>query len=396
MSLRLTAVEAFSVRLVRSAEAALGTAGSPAGLQSGSAEYRWSESVAALYAVHFETALVRIRTDAGITGWGEAQAPLVPEVACTLVNRLLAAVLAGEGFDGTPSAIEHFWQRMYQTMRVRGHTGGFMLDAIAGVDLALWDLAGKMAGRGIADLLGGLRRRVPAYVSGLPRTNRLAAAETFFQENFRTFKLFLEAAPEVLLADYDRLRARFGDQVRIAVDALWRLDLDQALAFGRALDQRNALWLECPMMPEDAEAHGRLARALRTPIALGESYRTRWELVPFFRERAVGILQPDLGRCGITESLRLSRLAAGHGVEVVPHLSIALGPQIAAAVHFAAAAGCPWLEYNPAVLEVANRLLVRPIAVDGQGWTVPEGPGLGVEWNENATSLFPAMSGGES
>ena len=126
-----------------------------------------------------------------------------------------------------------------------------------------------------------------------------------------------------------------------------------------------------------------LSAAIETPIALGESYRTRYELGPFFRAGVLQWLQPDLGRVGITESLQLAAEARRRSIRVVPHVSIALGPQIAAALHFAAAVPeCPLVEFNPKVLEMANRLLAEPITVRGAAYKLPQGPGLGVDVDE--------------
>ena len=137
------------------------------------------------------------------------------------------------------------------------------------------------------------------------------------------------------------------------------------------------------MPPEDPVAHGDLAAAIVTPLALGESYRTRYELAPFFRAGALGYVQPDLGRTGLTEGGRIAEQASREGIPVVPHLSIALGPQIAAAIHFAAAtANCSKLEFNPAVLTVANRYLRSPLEVVGAKFIVPQGPGLGLDMLE--------------
>jgi D-galactarolactone cycloisomerase len=139
------------------------------------------------------------------------------------------------------------------------------------------------------------------------------------------------------------------------------------------------MWLEAPLAPESAGQHAALARAISTPLAIGESYRTVFELEPFFEACAMQYVQPDLGRTGITEGLRIARAAEARGIAVVPHVSIALGPQIAAAVHFAAAVpNCAMLEFNPNVVETANRYLEEPLRMDGAAYVVPEGPGLGV------------------
>lgn len=382
--MRIASVEAFPIRLQRNRQATQRTAGSPTALKAGDATYRWSTTVPALYSSFFETALIKISTSEGLTGWGESQAPLAPEVACTIVEHLLRPVLLGAEFFGGTNEIADLWNLMYRTMRVRGQTGGFMLDAISGVDIALWDLAGKIRGVSVSRLLSDSPRdTVAAYLSGVPGEGPEQRAMTVNQyraEGFRTFKLFHEASPDELLSIFDAVSQMAGAGVRIAVDGLWRFEPETALAFGRELDRRNALWFEAPLAPESAEAHAHLARSLRTPIAIGESYRTRFEMAPFFVSGAIGFAQPDIGRTGITEGRRIANQAAQHGAVVIPHLSIALGPQIAAAIHFSAATeGCVSLEFNPAVLKTANQYLVKPLVLRNAQYLVPDGPGLGID-----------------
>jgi galactonate dehydratase len=384
--MKIARVEAIPVRLSRARDGALGTAGSPTALSGPPARFRRSDRVGALYAEDFETALVKVTLDSGLAGWGEAQAPLAPEVACTIADLLLRPVLEGAEFDGSRGAIEWLWERMYSTMRVRGQTGGFMLDAISGVDLALWDLAGRMAGQPVAALIAGApaRERVPAYLSGVwgaDPEERLEWTRPYAEAGFRAVKLFFDGEPEPLLETARLLRSRRGWEV--AVDALWRLTPETAGEFGRRLDELGARWLEAPLPPEDPLAHAALARTISTPLALGESYRTRIELAPFFRAGALRIVQPDLGRCGITEGLRIAEMARAHGALVVPHVSIALGPQIAAAIHYAAALDlCPLLEFNPSVLAVANQFLETPLELAAAHYVVPSAPGLGAEVRE--------------
>ncbi|MEZ5353797.1 MAG: mandelate racemase/muconate lactonizing enzyme family protein [Bryobacteraceae bacterium] len=378
--MKIASIEAIPFRLPRDLNAATGTAGSPNALLRGEGDYRWSADYPCLYPTHIETALVRVTLDSGLIGWGEAQAPLAPEVACTIVERLLRPAIAGDEFDGSREAIERLWSRMYAAMRVRGQTGGFMLDAISGVDLALWDLAGKIAGLPVSALLAASpKKTVPAYLSGVAGADlreKIHYADRYHQDGFHIFKIYHGSDWSAVLDEVDALHDRLSGDVEVAVDALWHVDPADAVR----LDAHDALWLECPLMPEEFQAHLELARRMSTPLALGESYRTLHELAPFFDRRVMGWVQPDLGRAGITGSMLIAERAATCGVRVVPHVSIAMGPQIAAAIHFAAAApGCELCEYNPKVLEVANRFVDEPIRLEGSSYAVSGRPGLGIE-----------------
>src|ERR1700676_4923778 len=126
----VTSVRAYPVRIPRQSETT-GLAGSPSRLHAstGAARYRWAEHYPTVYSSEFETTLVRVETSEGITGLGEAQSPVAPEVTTAVVNELLGPILIGQD----PLAVEHQRDRLYAAMRVRGHTGGFLLDAIAGI-----------------------------------------------------------------------------------------------------------------------------------------------------------------------------------------------------------------------------------------------------------------------
>jgi D-galactarolactone cycloisomerase len=381
--MRITSLTAFPIRLPRDFAGAQGTAGSPTAL-AGDGNYRWSTAYPVLYSVNFETALIRVTLEDGSTGWGEAQAPLAPEVACAIADHLLRPAIVGQHFDGSEAAISALWDRMYATMRVRGQTGGFMLDAISGVDLALWDLAGKLAGKPVSALLSAAPKpAIPAYLSGASGPNpaaRAAFAARYHDEDIATVKLYYESEWADLLTVADAL----PPSMSFAVDALWHLPPAEALAMARELDARSARWLECPFYPEEIAAHAALAAAIRTPLALGESYRTLHELQPFLP--FTGILQPDLGRSGITGSRRIAAAFPGH---VIPHVSIAMGPQIAAALHLAAATpNCHLCEFNPNVHSTANSFLAQPLVRDGGRYLTPQGPGLGVVWNTRLAEIL--------
>lgn len=387
--MRITRVDAFAIKIPRDVEAARGTAGSPAPLLEAATEYRFAESYQTLYSSRIETALVKIETDAGFVGWGESQSPVAPEVVCAIIKTLLAPQLIGED----PMAHERLWSRMYAGMRVRGHTGSFMLDAIAGIDTALWDLRGKVLARNLSELLGGpFRTRLPAYISGLSgrdQEEKIFEATVYQARGFNAFKIFMDARPETTLELYDGLRNKLGEQAKLMVDALWRFDPAQAIRYGRDLDARRATWFEAPLKPEDVANHARLAQRIDTPIAIGESYRTRWEMRPFFESGAVGVLQPDVGRTGITEAMKLAAMAETYNVPIAFHISIGLGVQIAAALHVAASIpNLMFIEYNPLVWDFASYLLNDSLQIGEGVVMVPEGAGLGVEIDEEKLDIF--------
>lgn len=365
---KIRRVEAHPVALERDGSA-VGSAGSPHAL-AGGAVYAWSEHYPALYSRRFETCLVEVELSDGRIGWGEAQAPLAPGVPAEIVRSLLAPVLVGEAFAPTPARIAELWDRMYATMRVRGQTGGFMLDAMAGVDLALWTFVpdGPEA---------RVRESVPAYVSGVPGASveeRVEFTRAWFEQGFRLFKLYFESDWDLLLKTHDAIRTALPG-AQVAVDALWHLPAGRELDCAKDLAARDVAWLECPLVPEDVEGHVRLVEASGVRLAIGESYRTRWEARPFLERGIVSVWQPDLGRSGLTETLVLAEMAAAHGAVIVPHVSIAMPPQLNAAFRAARMIpNCPWLEFNPKVVEMANRFATQAMEVrDGSYFGGMEG-----------------------
>ena len=176
------------------------------------------------------------------------------------------------------------------------------------------------------------------------------------------------------------------------LDVLWRMEQAEAVQFGRELDARKATWFEAPLKPEDVNGHARLAAAIDTPVAIGECWRTRWEMRPFFDAAAVEIFQPDIGRTGISEGMKLCALAELHNVPVAFHISIGLGVQIAAALHVAASIpNLMFVECNPQVWRVAEQLLKAslPFGPIGAGVVgIPDGAGLGIEIDEEKLKPF--------
>src|SRR5262249_6050020 len=155
-------------------------------------------------------------------------------------------------------------------------------------------------------------------LAGSTQAEKVASARRQADQGARSFKLFLDETERDCLALVDALHSACGSGIEIAVDALWRLGLKEALRFARELEPRKTRWLDARLMPENVQGHRELARATDVPIAIGESYRTRWELLPFFESRAMDIVQPDIGRCGITEGRKIATLADTFQMPVAP------------------------------------------------------------------------------
>ena len=294
--MQITQVEAIPVRIKRD-EAYLGAM--PAGADREA--YFLRPPYRALYSAYFETAFVKISTADGAFGWGEALAPVAPEVVQQIVEQLLAPALIGR----SPLDVNVLWNVMYDLMRDRGYYGGFMLDAISACDIALWDLCGKILGQPVYQLLGGaFRERIPAYVSGLPRptaAERVELAQTYTEQGFDAFKL---AAGHGVRADADSVRAlreALGDEATLLLDAHWVYALDEAVQLGHALTDLGAGFFEAPINPEDVQSHAQLAAAVAVPIAHGETERTRYQFRPWLMQKAADILQ---ARCGTRGAYR--------------------------------------------------------------------------------------------
>jgi galactonate dehydratase len=368
-------VESYVVKL-RPPEAYLGAR--PADAEPGDGYYvrpPWRS----LYSDRFETLIVAIRCDDGTCGWGEALAPVAPEIAQAVVDRLVTPVLIGQD----PRRVRPLWTMLTGLMRERGHLGGHQADALAAVDIALWDVAGKAFGAPVHALLGGaFRDDIPTYVSGLPRATddaRSELARDWADQGVRRIKLHLGNGVDEDLATFDAVRSAHPD-LRVAVDAHWAYDLADALRLGRGLDERGAWFLEAPLVPEDIAAHRELARALTTPVAVGEAMRHRYEFRDWLQARAVDLCQPDVGRTGITEAMAIAEVAAAHHIPVAPHHSVGLGVAVAAGLHVSAAIeNMPAFEFQPATMAVANRILTAPLAGGPVSFALPNTPGLGVE-----------------
>jgi L-alanine-DL-glutamate epimerase-like enolase superfamily enzyme len=341
-----------------------------------------------VYSINNEAVLVRIETSTGLVGWGEALAPVVPESVATIVTRLVRPMLIGSD----PCDVEVLWNRMYDSMRVRGHLTGLFVDAIAAVDIALWDLFGQEARQPVSRLLGGRHReRVSVYHSGVPGRSpdeRAENARMLVEQGFDALKLHMGYGAEDV-ATVAAIRAAVGPGVRIMLDGHWAYTVGEALAIGRQVEQYGVTFFEAPIVPEDTAGHAALAEALAVPIAIGEGERTRWQFLNLLQARAVDVAQPDIGRTGLTEGRRIAVLTETFNVPIAPHVSTGLGIRFAATLHYSSALGNFLIqEHQGKLLDAINTSLTTPFVVENGYITVPAGPGLGVTLDESAVAPY--------
>lgn len=339
-----------------------------------------------LYSNTIDTVIVRVTTDDGFVGYGEAKAPVAPQVTKEIIDRLLAGVVIGSD----PRDVTVLWERMYAGMRPRGHRGGFYVEAISGVDIALWDIAAKAAQVPIAKLLGGsFRDDVRVYASGLVALDSCASDAEFAElakearevhrQGFTGVKVALGRGIPGDLKSIRTVRDALGSDFIIYADACGVYDRAQALRLGRELEGLGVGWFEMPIFPEDVEGYELLARELTMPIAL-DCLTARYETCEFIRRKALDIVQPDVCRAGgITECRRIAELADAFGMAFAPHISIGSAIHFAASAHLASAMPntiiCEyWYGENP----LGNAILEEPLVLEKSYLRTPSLPGLGI------------------
>lgn len=342
------------------------------------------------YSKNMETLLVKITTDEGIFGWGEALAPVVPEVAGNIISNMFTPFLLGKD----PTDIDVIWNLLYDTMRDRGYYTGFMVDAISAVDCALWDILGKYYKQPVYKLLGGsYRTEIAAYVSGLPVESleeKMKLAESWKSKGFKAIKLHIGYGMKEDIRIMEALRNKLGDDFKLMIDAHWNYSVADAVKLGRAMEKLNVEFLECPLNPEDIEGYAELAATLDIPVALGEGERTHLQFKEHLLKKSCDILQPDVGRTGITELMRIAKLADAFNKPVAPHLSVGQGPCIAATLQCCASMYNFYglQEFQPSILTVANEFLKDPIICENGFFKVPNSYGLGIDIDEEKVRQY--------
>lgn len=349
--------------------------------------------------------LVRIQTDNGLSGWGEAFAQGLepPEISSAVIRHaLVPVVLNRDALD-----INVLWYEMYNKTRDYGRKGSVMA-GISAIDIALWDLAGKYYRQPVCQLLGGaFRKKVVPYATGFYRITGQGEAARLAEEavqhrasGFTAMKVKLgfgvdddikvmRAIDDALKAD-QRADNRAGDGIsyscELMVDTNHAYGRAEALRLGRALEEYNIRWYEEPLVPEDLEGYRELRSALSIPIAAGENEHSIYGYNQLLD--VIDIAQPDVGSCGgLTAARDITAMAQAKGVMVNPHvwgsaIAQAASLQLIASLpvpHHSLFATQPVLEYDRSSHPYRSELIEEPWELRDGEITVPDGSGLGIE-----------------
>lgn len=364
-------------------------------VDAGSGRFEFRPGWQTVYAATVETAMTQVRLRDGAVGWGEPNIAIGPEVYCLIVDGLIAEMAKRRSFE---SPLE-LWDFLYDAQRGRGYHSGYWLDALAGVDIAVWDAIGRREGWPVSKMLGRpVRTEIPVYLSGLRRATvqeRSALANEWIESGLRGAKIFLTGDLEAGLRELEALQEGAPDMEKWMVDTLWMLRGDNAARAKQAFGDLGATFLECPLQPEDLHGHRELWASPGAPIALGEHFRTSYQVQEWFGgPRALDVYQLDVGRTGISDGLRQLEMAERTGHAVTPHMGGG-GPVFQAATfHFSALCEPTHLqEYQAGLAAETGATATSAWKYADGSVQLPQEPGLGVHVDEEALEEFIMANG---
>lgn len=348
-------------------------------------------------AVKRDAVLVKVETDEGLVGWGEAHHGRCPGAIAKLIDTTISELALGmDALD-----VVAVWSKVYKMQLASHGMGAAAALALSGLDLALWDIRGKACGWPLYRLLGGASRSIKAYAGGISLgwqdpASLAEEAQGYVAEGYRALKLRVGDSVRRDLARVRAVRGAVGDDVEILVDANTGYSLDDVRRVMPVYDELDVGWLEEPFSPHDHRSYLAASRLGATPLAAGENHFTRFEFSRLLEDGAISFVQPDLSKTGgLTESMRIAAMASAYKISVNPHTS-ATGVNMAATIHMLAAVdNAGYFEgdvaqANPFRDEVGG----TPYALDEAGGVRPlEGPGLGLEIDEHFLAAHPLIEG---
>jgi galactonate dehydratase len=339
---------------------------------------------------------VQVRTDEGVDGLGEATLEGKAESIVAAVRDLSRLVVGQD-----PARIQDLWQRMYRHSFWRG--GPVLMSAISGIEQALWDIKGRVAGMPAYELLGGAcREKLRVYANGPRGTSPEEYAESalrIVEAGFRAMKVSpIEATLPVddsvtirrAAACVAAIREAVGPDVAIGVDVHGRLSPAMSIRFAKLVEELDIWFLEEPVLPENAPALAQVARATTIPIATGERLFTKWGFREVLELGAAALLQPDISHCGgLLEGRYIAAAGEIYHAGFAPHNPLSPVNTVASA-HVALASpnfvALEWVFDNP---PWTSSILTEPLRIENGWLDPPRGPGLGIELDLEACRAHP-------
>ncbi|MSP29845.1 MAG: mandelate racemase/muconate lactonizing enzyme family protein [Acetobacteraceae bacterium] len=359
--------------------------------------------------VKSDATLIRVETDTGLVGIGAALG--TPPI----VAAIIAYELAGECIGEDPIFSERIYEKMYNGSRSkpaleRGVTQadesrrrGVIMEAISGIDIAIWDVKAQALGIPLYQALGAVRRSVRGYASGgwAPGDEAEAELGSYAAKGFTAVKMRVVGRDGFSIANCVRrvraARRGIGPDVELMIDAHGSLEVATAIKLARELEEYNIAWFEEPVTPDDHAGQAEVRRSTTIPIASGEREFTRFDFVDLLERRAIDIAQPDVARAGgLTEIRRIAALTSAHGVRLAPH-AWGSGVLFAASIHVAMSApNCHILEVTQGYMPMMWGLFNEPFDIRPDGTVhAPNRPGLGFTLRADALERFRYVDGPE-
>ena len=344
--------------------------------------------------------LVEVETDEGVTGWGECFGPGNVAIANkTIVERVIQPMILGEN----PLNRDVLWHKIYNLLRDHGQKG-MPMQSLSGVDIALWDIAGKVAGLPLHMMIGGAHRTdIPVYGYGMMlRPEPVEELVSRFVDEaaaikamgFAATKMKIGLGPKNDVKLAAAVRKGVGDDYRFMADANHCYTTSDAFYVGRALEELEAYWFEEPITPEDHDGYRELRSRLKVNISGGEAEFNRWGWRALLESRGLSIAQPEVCALGgISEYLRVLALCHAHFTPVINHvwgsaIAVATNMHLLAAMPPLPGGLFPWepmLEFDTTDNRFRDELLQEPLDIQAQVKNnngrviVPTGAGLGAE-----------------
>ncbi len=344
-----------------------------------------------------DTIIVRVETSEGITGYGEAHPGRSPGAVVSLIHNTLAPMLIGM----KATDVIGVWKRVHR-MQLSSHgVGSGASLALSGIDMALWDIRGKAAKMPLYELLGGSKRRLPAYAGGIslgyqPKESLAEEAQEYVARGYKAIKLRLGDSAKADIERVLHVRKVLGDDIDILTDANTAYTLADVRRVLPVLADIKAGWLEEPFACNDFSSYREAAKITSlVPIAAGENHYGRFEFAQLREAGAVQIWQPDLSKCGgITEGLAIAAMASAYRIPMHTHSS-ATGINHAATIHFMAAIeNSGYFEACVSHFNPLRDMFGTTFNIGADGCVEPlDKPGIGLEIDESLFAKYPLIDG---